>query len=94
MSSAVLVPYTGVEVFQKEYLRSNKYFRLTLKEAKFEDFPQYSRLEITESGELEETLGFVVPEIEFEETVGMEIEVVRKSVVEEVVGLEIIVDDA
>ena len=81
--------YTRIQVLQKEHIETHKYFRLSFKEPKFEDFQQYVRLEVTEHGELEETIGFEVPEIELEETVGIEIEVVRRSVIEEVVGLEI-----
>jgi len=94
MSSPALIPYTSVDVFVKEYVRSNKYFRFSLKEPQFEDFSQYVRFDITEEGEIEETVGLIVPEAEFEETVGLELEVVRKAVVEEVVGLEIVLDDA
>jgi len=94
MSSPVLIPYTSVDVFVKEYIRSNKYFRLTRKDPQFEDFPQYVRFDMTEEGEIEETVGLIIPEAQFEETVGLELEVVRKAVVEEVVGLEIVLDDA
>ena len=69
--------------------RFEKYFRVEVPE-EVEEFDEYVRVEVSDSGAIQETVGLELADTEFDEVVGMEL--VRRPdtvVLEEVVGLEI-----
>ena len=85
--------YFRLECKKVPNFRFEKYFRVEVPE-EVEEFEEYVRIEVSDSGEIEETVGLELADIEFDEVVGMELIQLPDTVeLEEVVGLEISNED-
>jgi hypothetical protein len=80
--------YFRLECQKVRNFRLEKYVRVEVPE-EFEEFNEYVRIEVSDSGKIKETVGLELAELQLDEVIGMEL-VQRPDTVEfeEVVGLE------
>jgi hypothetical protein len=92
--SVTFTNYFRLECIPVQNFHLNKYFRLGTDAEEIEEFDEYVRLEIKDSGEVEEVVGLEMPEAELDEVVGVEIEILPDTAkFEEVVGVEIQIEE-
>jgi hypothetical protein len=85
--------YFRLECNNVPAFRFEKYFRVEVPE-EVEEFEEYVRIGVSDSGEIEETVGLELADIEYDEVVGMELIQLPDTVeLEEVVGVEISNED-
>jgi hypothetical protein len=78
---------TNTTIAKPVNVRLRPYVRLEIPD-EFQDVEEYVRIEIHDGGEIEETVGLKINEVEFDEIVGLEVELSSESGVPETTGFD------
>jgi hypothetical protein len=78
---------TNTTITKPVNVKFRPYVRLEIPD-EFQDVEEYVRIEINEDGEIEKTVGMKINDVEFEEVVGLELELGSESGVPETSGFD------
>ena len=78
---------TTIPPTKPRHVHLHNYFRLEIP-YEFQEMEEYVRIEINEDGDIEETIGLKINELEFEEVVGLDLLLVEESDFAKTTGFE------